>query len=824
MADFEYTGPTEEDLRVLKQILKAEREHKNLSTEQEAIANRLKAIYGDLSVAQSEMTNERIRGHGALKEDLANLKEQRAEIGRLNNSWAKKKFLREEELAIAQKELEIMRASGTYSKEELATAREDIELKREQVELVEKQKKSVEDLSQSFTKLVTQGVDLREALTVENITKQFGDLANTVMSGATGIADFLDKTFWGLIKGMANNIIQLTLDLVDMGREIQRTTGVSQELANESSAMYKELRQQGVETKEITAAWQTLMGTFTDFEDVSTDARMTMMDTTLVLEKLGVATGDTAEGFQVMTKGMGQTAESAARSLGSLTVLAQDIGVEPGKMAADFKAVSGELTALGENGIKAFKGLARTADTTGLSVSRLLDVALKFDTFEGAAKQAGQLNAALGGNFVNAMDLMMETNPNERFKMLVNSVKDAGLAFDDMSYYQKKMYAESMGLKDVGELAMALSGELETVNEEVEMSAEEWTKLKTQQASVNDLQKQFQTLIAGLIPVIQPAVQLVNNFMKELASPENLKKVEAFSTWLGEGMVTFVKWVIEGVKWVRDFVKGFFQLDSAREIMDKISEIFGKVKKYVMDLLPSFDQIKKTASGWMERIAEALKSVDWDKVVPMAIKLFKTWAATKLGTSVVKIELMAKALNFAASATEKLSGAWEFMKKGFGMTKVGMAVNMIKGLRKEVTEGNSPALWELLKGFGPDVTKIGKAFSVLTSPLKAVASIFDDMGAMINNIMEVITAIPAMIMEINKLDVTKAEAMGAMMVAGGTATAVAAAGAGATAPAAAPAAGAPATFVIPVQIDGNEIGKVAYEYYGNKIKQINGLG
>jgi hypothetical protein len=143
-------------------------------------------------------------------------------------------------------------------------------------------------------------------------------------------------------------------------------------------------------------------------------------------------------------------------------------------------------------------------------------------------------------------------------------------------------------------------------------------------------------------------------------------------------------------------------------------------------------------------------------------------------------------------------------------------------LKDKIFEKNSPALWEALKGFGPDVTKIGKAFSVLTSPLKTVAAIFKDMGAMINNIMEAITAIPAMVMAINELDVTKAAAMGAMMVAGGTATAVAAGGGGA--PAAAPAAGAPATFVIPVQIDGNEIGKVAYEYYGNKIKQINGLG
>jgi len=821
MADFEYSGPTEKDLRIAEHLRKLEDEGKVLAGENLTTANALRAVYGDLTKAAFDINEARQDGNASLKEELALLKKQNQEHRSAGDLWKDKKILREGELEIARKELQILEATDTANKKDREAQREKINQLEEQLELVDKQKKSVNELSQSFTKLVTQGVELREALTVENIYEQFGNLTTAVMSGATGIADFLDKTLWGLIAGMANNIIQLTLDLVDMGREIQRTTGVSQELANESSAMYKELRQQGVETKEITAAWQTLMGTFTDFEDVGESARMTMVDTTLVLEKLGVATGDTAEGFQVMTKGMGQTAESAARSLGSLTVLAQDIGVEPGKMAADFKAVSDELTALGENGIKAFKGLARTADTTGLSVSRLLDVALKFDTFEGAAKQAGQLNAALGGNFVNAMDLMMETNPNERFKMLVNSVKSAGLAFDDMSYYQKKMYAESMGLKDVGELAMALSGELETVNEEVEMSAEEWTKLKTQQASVNDLQKQFQTLIAGLIPVIQPAVQLVNDFMKELASPENLKKVEAFSTWLGEGIVSFVEWIMKGV----DEIKAFFSnMGDGLSITDRISAFVDDIMKK----MPSFDEMAESIGGFFGDIAEAMKGIDWKLVMDAAIQLIKIWAQNKFDEAAdalpLKFKIIMKSLKAFTSVVETTKKAWNFMTGAFSDIDIKHPIDSLGRLKDRIFEKNSPALWEALKGFGPDITKIGKAFSVLTSPLKAVAAIFKDMGAVINNIMEVITAIPAMIMEINKLDVTKAEAMGTMMVAGGTAGAVAAAGAGATAPAAAPAAGAPATFVIPVQIDGNEIGKVAYEYYGNKIKQINGLG
>jgi hypothetical protein len=40
----------------------------------------------------------------------------------------------------------------------------------------------------------------------------------------------------------------------------------------------------------------------------------------------------------------------------------------------------------------------------------------------------------LGGNFVNAMDLMMATDPVERFEMIRDSILDAGLSFENMSY------------------------------------------------------------------------------------------------------------------------------------------------------------------------------------------------------------------------------------------------------------------------------------------------------------------------------------------------------------------------------------------------------
>ena len=69
-------------------------------------------------------------------------------------------------------------------------------------------------------------------------------------------------------------------------------------------------------------------------------------------------------------------------------------------------------------------------------MQKLLNMTNKFDTFEGAAEQVGQMNAALGGNFLNTMDLMMETDPIGRFEQIRGALEDAGLEFDSMSYCQ----------------------------------------------------------------------------------------------------------------------------------------------------------------------------------------------------------------------------------------------------------------------------------------------------------------------------------------------------------------------------------------------------
>ena len=255
-----------------------------------------------------------------------------------------------------------------------------------------------------------------------------------------------------------------------------------------------------------------------------------------LLGKLGVSSQDFAKGIQLSTKAFGMTVEEAEQAQLRLAALAQDIGVAPSQMATDFAAAGPQLAKFGSNAEATFKRLAVTAKSTGIEINRLLSITEKFDTFEGAATQAGKLNAALGGNFVNAMELLTETDPAARFDMMTDAIKDAGLSFDEMSYYQKKLYAESMGLSDVNELALALSGNTDLLSQNLGKTSAEIEETAKRAQQMQSIQEQLNLLFADMVPIIEPAISMLRDFVSVLLDNKDTVKAVLGALTLGFGL------------------------------------------------------------------------------------------------------------------------------------------------------------------------------------------------------------------------------------------------------------------------------------------------
>ena len=356
------------------------------------------------------------------------------------------------------RELEQAHDKVSLAKERLKELKKGFDATKE---LTDAQKEQLVTLADQVNKAQEFVNTLREANTaVDDLSGSFANIFGG--PGAVKIEDvFSPKAIGGAISGLSKiaktqklsalasesatkagsmfleTIVKTSMALADGEANFMKATGASKDFARSVTESYETTREFGATMEETSAAYQTLFTTFTDFTMLSKNQRKSIAETSTLMAKLGISNEDFAKSIQISTKAMGMSSAQAGQNMEDLAGFAQQLGVAPQQLAADFAGAGDMLAKMGQDGTKAFKDLAIVAKTTGMKMESILAITNKFDTFEGAAGQAGKLNAALGGNFVNAMDLMMATDPAERFGMIRDSILDAGLSFDEMSYYQR---------------------------------------------------------------------------------------------------------------------------------------------------------------------------------------------------------------------------------------------------------------------------------------------------------------------------------------------------------------------------------------------------
>jgi hypothetical protein len=319
-----------------------------------------------------------------------------------------------------------------------------------------------------------------------------------------------------VVVGIGKKIFDLALNVANARRELELFSGASEEFTTSVMMGAERARLFGVSVEELGAVTKELTSTFTDFTMMSNEAAQATAVNAALMTKLGMSAGDVSKSYQNLNKVFGQTGAQADTTMRELEALARDISVSPAQMGADFAAAGSQLAKLGADGPKAFRDLAVAAKITGFEVSRLLQITEKFDTFDGAAEQVGKLNAALGGNFVNAMELMTETEPAARFGMIRDAILDAGKSFDTMSYYERNFFAQAAGLNDVGELALMLKGNMESLNGEIGKTSADYEAAAKRARNLQSVQEALSKAFDAMIPVIKPVIEFIEDFAKSI--------------------------------------------------------------------------------------------------------------------------------------------------------------------------------------------------------------------------------------------------------------------------------------------------------------------
>lgn len=394
--------------------------------------------------------------------------------------------------------------------------------------------------------------------------------------GALGAAALALGALVFITKGIA----ELVIEIENSSNAFMKATGATRNFTDSIIPVTIETRKFGISAKEASESMMVLFNSVSDFSMMSASSREEMTKNAAVMSRLGVSNQDFATGSQIAIKAMAQTSSQSVATQREIAALGMDIGVAPAKMASDFAKAGPQLAKFGSNGVQTFKDLAVAAKVTGIAIDRLLAITEKFDTFEGAATQAGKLNAALGGNFVNAMELVTATDPVERMKMIRNSILDAGLSFDEMSYYQTKLYTEAAGLSDVSELAALLSGDMESLTGNVGKTSAEYAIMAERSKQVQSLQEKFNTVMMQLIPVVEPLVDILASMsewmMNNLETVQTGFKVMAYGAgalavalgaialatspaWIGIGAIIAGITALAGLLFIDNFASSFLE-------------------------------------------------------------------------------------------------------------------------------------------------------------------------------------------------------------------------------------------------------------------------
>lgn len=278
---------------------------------------------------------------------------------------------------------------------------------------------------------------IKSKVTFDEIAKKIKETYNFKALGNMGMAAVADATKIAVLAGLQAQ---------------SALAGVSGQGAEYSAAMHAAAERNtefGVtigESGEAIGALLTSMSTFSMM--AQGPARQATIDAATQLKRLGISAETSGFMMEYSQRVLGKTGKQAAKSAQDMANFASSIGVAPAKMAAEFQAAAPRLASYGKKAEAVFKSLAIKSKALGIEMSALLDLTEQFDTFEGAAKAAGSLNAALGGPFLDAMKLHTAATKEDQIAMIQNAMQASGKSWDSLSRLEKKYIASAAGIND----------------------------------------------------------------------------------------------------------------------------------------------------------------------------------------------------------------------------------------------------------------------------------------------------------------------------------------------------------------------------------------
>ena len=423
--------------------------------------------------------------------------------------------LERDKLLILKQQNPLMEEALDIKLQENQAARENLITQRQAYETQKSFAQSAANSLSSITGIGTQsktivgqliqakanGVGFGQAL--GSAAEQFGKS----ITAANILAAIVDK----IISATINLALQQDKAYADFEKEVGNVENYKDQIMDlrNANGMY------GVSVESATRSFSAFKKEFSGFEAMSKSQQTVLATTAAQLGKLGVAETDVVKTQETLIKGMRMTVVESTNLQKSLYATAYAMGLPPKQVAAEFGKAAPQLSAHGKNMTKVFLDLQNSSKNTGIEFNRLLAITSKFDTFDGAADAAGRLNAIMGGDYLNSIELLNATE-GERVRILQDSLKASGRSIDSMSKQEQMATAQALGLSDVGELQKLMNNE--TANGTVkQIEAEKAQKLMNKAIEdATELADAFKNLMAKLAIEMRPVIEAIKSVVMGL--------------------------------------------------------------------------------------------------------------------------------------------------------------------------------------------------------------------------------------------------------------------------------------------------------------------
>ena len=269
----------------------------------------------------------------------------------------------------------------------------------------------------------------------------------------------------------------------------------------------------GIMFSEANQSIQELSRNFIGLSTQSAESIANMSKGVAELGKLGVDAATASRGFDTLVSAMGKTSAQAYKIQESFVQMAAKNRLALGAVTQAFGENANRFVGFGEQMNKVLEGLAEQSLKTGIAIGKLVGIAQGFDTFEDASRKVGNLNALLGGDYFNSIELLTASD-EERIRLLKEGVAASGMQFESMNRFQKMAIANAAGISDLNE-ASKLFGQTSLQNTKQQAQAAEVQKTLAEQAqsatlAMDKLKSTFNGFLLILEPIIITMMKVVN--------------------------------------------------------------------------------------------------------------------------------------------------------------------------------------------------------------------------------------------------------------------------------------------------------------------------